>query len=452
MATPSTTAALFQIIDDYIALVSPIAARDPAAFWANDFSAAGAVTRMRTFVTRFGDSTAISIINNELSGGVARLNRIFGTVLSAPQFQAPVIAPEVIQQTFFPSPTPAQVAQFGTGVEFSALDPALVEAAAILAPESEAALFVAQEPVLVPASDPPPLVTTPGFPTLRDESTIAPLEPSFVQAPFISSSEEFAESVVPKAETFQELTLGVPGPTPGSLLEPEVTTMPFHVLDPFISSEGTKLPTSGGPNIFESGGFFDLGDVIKTGVDIVSGDINLKDLLDRLLQGDTNGVVPTTDQTFLPQPANDRDLEQRIIDILKKFPAFSGLGGVGRIADVVKDALQPSNGKLPTGSGLKTINGCVFPESVLSPTTALVHRAPPGYVIVDCAGIKVAMLKEVAIKMGKFKRRPKPPISASDWKALRTADRVKKKAKTIAGVAGFSCATKGSRRRAVSRK
>jgi len=42
----------------------------------------------------------------------------------------------------------------------------------------------------------------------------------------------------------------------------------------------------------------------------------------------------------------------------------------------------------------------------------------------------------------KWPPRAKPPISARDWKTLRTAKRVETKAKKIATTAGFTCRTR----------
>jgi len=487
MATQETRSALLQMIVAFSGEAEAIIDRDPA-FWGRlgVTNRIHFVGRLMGFVDKFNDATAINIVNNELKAAAAAINQTFGTFLSAPQHLALPVTPLTTSAPL----TPQDVATFGTGVEFSALDPALVEAAAILAPESEAAAHLAaqQEPIsqvlgttpLVPDDAPvlpvfrpleAPFISATAEPfiieaPLRDESTLEPVEVSFVGPPLLSFADLVTKDATPVAPTFQELTIekpteGVPGPTLTSLLEVQEMAhapLPFTPLqgftDPFISSQGTSLPTSGGPNIFASGGFdpgFDIPDIIQTGVDIFSGDLDLKGLLDRLLKPEPTTGGSSTDQTFLPQPANDKDLEQRIIDILMKFPALSVLGGVGRVSDLVKGALQPGTAPL-AGSGLRTLNGCVVPEAVVAPQVALVNRAPAGYVIVECNGVKVAMLKEVAMKMGKFKRRPKPPISASDWKSLRKAETVKKKAKRIASVAGFSCATKGSRRRATAHK
>lgn len=72
-------------------------------------------------------------------------------------------------------------------------------------------------------------------------------------------------------------------------------------------------------------------------------------------------------------------------------------------------------------------------------------QCPPGYVAVDLDGDgqnDACVLKGVARAMKMWKARPKPPIKASDWRAMKKADRVRKKAKKIAKTAGFSCKKK----------
>ena len=59
-------------------------------------------------------------------------------------------------------------------------------------------------------------------------------------------------------------------------------------------------------------------------------------------------------------------------------------------------------------------------------------RAPRGYVVVtrtnaDGTKQKVGMLREAAQKCGLWKRAPRPPITASEYKTVRTANRVIKK-------------------------
>jgi hypothetical protein len=72
--------------------------------------------------------------------------------------------------------------------------------------------------------------------------------------------------------------------------------------------------------------------------------------------------------------------------------------------------------------------------------------APPGYVVVDLNGQKVAMLKVLARKYGLWKPRPKPPVSGWDMKAINRANRAQKRVKGLASKVGFTCVTKGTRR------
>lgn len=76
---------------------------------------------------------------------------------------------------------------------------------------------------------------------------------------------------------------------------------------------------------------------------------------------------------------------------------------------------------------------------VMEPQQKVIHSAPPGWVIVDMpdGSGKKAVRKEVARCLGLWKARSKPPISASDWKKLKTAKRVENKAKKIAQTAGW---------------
>ena len=71
-----------------------------------------------------------------------------------------------------------------------------------------------------------------------------------------------------------------------------------------------------------------------------------------------------------------------------------------------------------------------------------VIQCPPGYVAVtigfqrDGTPRRACMLKGPAQRAGLWKPRRKPPISAGDWRKLKVADRVKKKARKIAETAG----------------
>lgn len=81
---------------------------------------------------------------------------------------------------------------------------------------------------------------------------------------------------------------------------------------------------------------------------------------------------------------------------------------------------------------------------VMEPRQKVINTAPPGWVVVDMpdGSGKKAVRKEVARCLGLWKARSKPPISASDWKKLKTANRVKNKAKKIAQTADFKCTKK----------
>lgn len=84
---------------------------------------------------------------------------------------------------------------------------------------------------------------------------------------------------------------------------------------------------------------------------------------------------------------------------------------------------------------------------VVEPNQVMRNRAPAGYVLVRRADPQTgeervfAVLESVARAMRLVKPRSKPPISATDWKKLKTAKRVETKAKKIAQTAGFVCRT-----------
>ena len=71
------------------------------------------------------------------------------------------------------------------------------------------------------------------------------------------------------------------------------------------------------------------------------------------------------------------------------------------------------------------------------------RKAPPGYVLVTRRDPQtgqdatIAVLEPVAVKLGLKRRRAKPPISATQWKHMKSAARGKAKAKKIAQDAGF---------------
>lgn len=89
------------------------------------------------------------------------------------------------------------------------------------------------------------------------------------------------------------------------------------------------------------------------------------------------------------------------------------------------------------------------PVAVHPETTERIS-CPPGYVAVDLDGdgIKDAcVIKGVARSMGLWKSRPKPPISGYDARAIKRAERAKKRVKKLAGNVGYTCSPKGRRKK-----
>lgn len=90
-----------------------------------------------------------------------------------------------------------------------------------------------------------------------------------------------------------------------------------------------------------------------------------------------------------------------------------------------------------TPRAITTPGTCTDVPFVTTPGQRVVLSAPPGYVIVECRGQKVAMLKPIARSLGLWKPRRKPPISVKDWRCLQRADATIKKLKTVEKRAGM---------------
>lgn len=137
--------------------------------------------------------------------------------------------------------------------------------------------------------------------------------------------------------------------------------------------------------------------------------------------GQPTGQIPNGNGTFFPD-----------------FPFIPDLGDVEQFLRGGARAALNGNGLSGTVSQLVGSN-----QIVMEPGRKVIADAPPGYVIVNMPdGSKKAVLKDIARKLGLWKARSKPPISASDWKKLKAADRVKKKAKKIAQTADWKCVKK----------
>lgn len=101
---------------------------------------------------------------------------------------------------------------------------------------------------------------------------------------------------------------------------------------------------------------------------------------------------------------------------------------------------QARNGQIPTGQ-YNPFQFLASMDAVVQPMMRQTRKAPPGYVLVTRQGVTLAVLKPLAQKFGLYKAPAKPPISAGDWRKLKTAKRVEGKAKRIAQTAGFVCRT-----------
>lgn len=128
------------------------------------------------------------------------------------------------------------------------------------------------------------------------------------------------------------------------------------------------------------------------------------------------------------------------------FPDIPGIPDLGDVEQVLRGQNPfAAGGILPGRNGMAYGDQGLIPQSVVvEPIQKVQNTAPPGYVIVDMpdGSGKKAVLKEVARKLDLWKPRSKPPISASEWKKLKAADRVKKKAKKIATTADWKCVKK----------
>ena len=103
------------------------------------------------------------------------------------------------------------------------------------------------------------------------------------------------------------------------------------------------------------------------------------------------------------------------------------------IPDVLEQYYAPERFETQPANGGGAVN-CDVPQVMVSPMQKVIHKAPKGYVIVECppgSGQKVAMLKPVARHYGLWKPRKKPPISVRDWNCLNRADRTIKKLETV---------------------
>jgi len=173
-----------------------------------------------------------------------------------------------------------------------------------------------------------------------------------------------------------------------------------------------------------------LGNIIEGAADVVGGVAGtvLGAAVSSTPLGAVGGTVLKVGAGFMPanQPINVRGggYDEPGFD-LNPFDAFNEV---------------PTPGTAPRGSMY------AVPATTVTPAARECLRCPKGYVLIrDPRNPSAAtcMLKTVARQMGLWKPRPKPPMSASDYRKLRIAKRVEKKIKRMAGMAGYTCREKG---------
>lgn len=180
-----------------------------------------------------------------------------------------------------------------------------------------------------------------------------------------------------------------------------------------------------------------VGGLIKSGADAVTGDIFDFDNSNqprRSPQQNFTGFprIPTpgdlgrgSQPTLIP--SGGFDPFGNLIDFPAADQFFNTGAGSGMVPNVQQDIAQ-----------LLGTNQIAFPAG-----TKQVADCPKGFRAVTMPdGTKMCVLESVGKKLGLVKTRSKPPISASDWKKLKRADVVKRKAKKIAQTADFKCTKK----------
>lgn len=142
---------------------------------------------------------------------------------------------------------------------------------------------------------------------------------------------------------------------------------------------------------------------------------------------------PTRAPSRLPPPPPRAPVPRpRIPPVVRRIPGAIGAGATGA-------AIARSFGGDQVGAGVDRLGRPLLVEA----TSTERIQCPTGYVAITLPdGSRACALKGVARAAGLWRPRPKPPIKASDWRKLKTAARVRKKAKKIGQTAGFKCTPK----------
>lgn len=431
---------LNQIINSWLAAAVPVAQRDPstAAAATGYGGPEGLAEKLRSYFSIKSQAFNESFTASNLAQATANLNSVFGTQITLGSdglyYSTPAEAPSVaaLPTSIYESePTVEQVAAFGSGVDFSDVDPTVVEEAAALAPESEAATYL-ESLTAEPIPDPPAIAPT--QPELVAEDAPAPA----FQAPAPVSTVPPQTQTVQLPGTFAETTIAA------KLAPPQITEEPVMAtanIDPsYGSAYSTTLPgmmVSANLGSDLIGGLTTaLGTYLAGGspTDIITGGLTGSGLLPGGQQ--PPGIAGPTD-------GGGDKLLQQLLQLLGSIPGGQVPAAViGGAQSLLGNGAQVT---VPTNGGAVTAGMPIAP--VMNARQTLTYRAPKGYVVVDLVGSngqssKVAMWKPLARSLKLWKARPKPPIKASEWKALKTAGRVRTKAKKIAMESGFSCRLK----------
>lgn len=107
----------------------------------------------------------------------------------------------------------------------------------------------------------------------------------------------------------------------------------------------------------------------------------------------------------------------------------TGQNGTGQPPPAAPPAAPPGTPAAQNGTA-QTVGGIPIKIPVQVKPIAWVPR---GYVVVrdPATGVKFGMLRKAAIACGLWKPARKPPISASDWRAIAKANRAANKLKTM---------------------
>lgn len=210
---------------------------------------------------------------------------------------------------------------------------------------------------------------------------------------------------------------------------------PSQLPPPIVGGPGTQPGAPGQlPIGFEQLGIVGPAPAPSNGVRTTGGTVPspllLKQFADFVAQriGNTSFTGLITGALFSSWPV-------AILNLWNEFQS-SLVGNTGGMA-------RSSNGRSGNGTSMM-LNGCLPGQVVMQPGVETRLKAPKGFVIVDMpdGSGKKAVEKTLARKCGLWKPAPKPPITASEWKTLKKADRVKKKAKKIAQTAEWKVGKK----------